>query len=332
MTNRKSSFWWVWGISLAAFTSLVTEPLPLLLIMISTVLIVRRKYSDSKSFQNFELMLRIAFTLALMRLLLQLVFGTPMGTHVFLQLPEIQLPTIFSGLRLGGAITAESLHFGLVQAMRISALVVIVAGVSAITNPKRLLENPVKGFAEIGLLSTLTLNFLPQLAADAGRLRHAARWRGDNSNRFIQLGRAVVPLTETALDRSVNLGAALALRGYGIAAPNNKVRELLLGSIGVLTVWFGLNALNQTNLFISLIFISILLALFTSLGLELKFKLKRIKIGTMTGPVLLLLAIAANQFFAIFQSTKLYWGAFSWATLFGLGFFLALVPNWREND
>jgi hypothetical protein len=75
-----------------------------------------------------------------------------------------------------------------------------------------------------------------------------------------------------------------------------------------------------------------LLALFTSLGLELKFKLKQFKIGIMAAPTLLLLAIAANQFFAIFQSTKLYWGVFSWATLFGLGFFLALVPNWREND
>lgn len=295
--------------------------------MAATVAIVKRYHSDPAAWRQFRLLLQVALSLAIGRVMLQILFGTPMGTEIVWDLPSYQLPKVFAGLRLGGAITLESLHFGLVQALRISSLVVVIAGISAIANPKRLLEKPIPGFAEVGLLATLTLNFLPQLATDASRLRKAARWRGDNSNRFVQLGRSVIPLTETALDRSVNLGAALALRGYGSTSPNTRVRELFLSVFAVLTLGIGLNAFNQLNviIFISLLLVFLILA--RMLFQELEVKLADISGLNFAAPVLLLVLFMFNQNYSLLATEYSTWDARAtgFGIASGIGFFALAI-------
>lgn len=234
-----AGFWWTWGISLAAITSLIAQLLPLMMISAFVVLIVFKLAESDNEVTRFKWLLKAAVAIAFFRLTLQILFGTPMGTDVLFTLPSAQLPDFLAGLRIGGAITTLSVEYGLMQALRLANLVIIIAGVATISNPRNLLQRIPRNFAEFGLLATMTLNFVPQIAHDAERLNRANRWRGQNSSKLRQLGRNLIPLTETALDRSVNLGAALALRGYGTNPQKTQWRMYaILWSVG-LALGFG---------------------------------------------------------------------------------------------
>jgi energy-coupling factor transporter transmembrane protein EcfT len=241
---ESAGFWWTWGISLAAVTSLISQLVPLLAISFFVIVLVFKLAASEPELSRFKWLLRAAFTIAMFRFMLQILFGTPMGTNVVFTLPSFQLPEVLAGLRIGGAITTLSLEFGLMQALRLANLVIIVAGVATISNPRKLLQRVPKNFAEFGLLAAMTLNFVPQMANDAERLNRANRWRGQKSSKLRQLGRNMIPLTETALERSVNLGAALALRGYGTQSTNTQWRMYaILWSFG-LALGFGWFAAN----------------------------------------------------------------------------------------
>jgi len=112
-------------------------------------------------------------------------------------------------------VTAEALLEGLVLGLR--ALVAIVAfGVySACVDPDRVLRalRPVAGRS--ALTATLVSRLLPVAAADAGRLRDAARLRGPGA---AEVGAAAMArrLLAGSLDRAVDVAATLELRGYGL--------------------------------------------------------------------------------------------------------------------
>jgi energy-coupling factor transport system permease protein len=68
------------------------------------------------------------------------------------------------------------------------------------------------------LTATLVSRLVPVTAADAGRLREAARLRGPGA---APVGRAPLArrLLAGSLDRAVDVAATVELRGYGLGAP-----------------------------------------------------------------------------------------------------------------
>lgn len=207
-----TAFWWVWATSAAILSSLISQPTALLGLSLGTALLVRQFATSQSDLQHFRWMLRIAFWLAVVRFSFQILLGTQMGNQVLFELPEIHMPEFLAGLRIGGVVTLLSLEYGAMQALRLAALVIIFGGVSAIASPRKLLLLSPDKFQRLQLFASLTLNFLPQLTQDAERLLRANRWRGQKSNRILQLSRNLIPLTETVLDRAINQGAALAVR------------------------------------------------------------------------------------------------------------------------
>jgi len=118
---------------------------------------------------------------------------------------------------LSDAITAEAISAGAVLGLRAAVAMVAFGVYSACVDPDRVLRavRPLAGRS--ALTATLVSRLVPVAAADAGRLRDAARLRGPGA---APAGRAPLArrLLAGSLDRAVDVAATLELRGYSLDA------------------------------------------------------------------------------------------------------------------
>ncbi len=121
-------------------------------------------------------------------------------------------------------ITAEALAAGATIGLRAAVAMIAFAVYSACVDPDRVLRalRPVAGRS--ALTAALVSRLVPVAAADASRLRDAARLRGPAA---APLGRAALArrLLAGSLDRAVDVAATLELRGYSLERPRPRFVE-----------------------------------------------------------------------------------------------------------
>jgi energy-coupling factor transport system permease protein len=112
-------------------------------------------------------------------------------------------------------VTAEALADGAVFGLRAVVVMIAFAVYSSCVDPDRVLRalRPIAGRS--ALTATLVSRLVPVAAADAVRLRDAARLRGPGA---AEAGRAPLArrLLAGSLDRAVDVAATLELRGYSL--------------------------------------------------------------------------------------------------------------------
>jgi energy-coupling factor transport system permease protein len=115
-------------------------------------------------------------------------------------------------------VTAEAIVAGAVLGLRAAVVMVAFAVYSACVDPDRVLRalRPLAGRS--ALTASLVSRLVPVAAADAARLRDAARRRGPGA---APVGRAPLArrLLAGSLDRAVDVAATLELRGYSLDVP-----------------------------------------------------------------------------------------------------------------
>lgn len=114
-------------------------------------------------------------------------------------------------------VTAEALADGAIFGLRALVVMIAFAVYSACVDPDRVLR-ALRPFAgRSALTATLVSRLVPVAAADATRLRDAARLRGPAA---AAAGRAPLArrLLAGSLDRAVDVAATLELRGYSLGA------------------------------------------------------------------------------------------------------------------
>lgn len=115
-------------------------------------------------------------------------------------------------------ITLEAIVAGVSGGLRAAVVMIAAAVYSACVDPDRVLRvlQPLAGRS--ALTATLVSRLVPVAAADAGRLRDAARLRGPGA---AEVGKAPMArrLLAGSLDRAVDVAATLELRGYSLDAP-----------------------------------------------------------------------------------------------------------------
>jgi energy-coupling factor transport system permease protein len=112
-------------------------------------------------------------------------------------------------------VTFEAVAFGAIAGLRIATIVAAFALFSACVDPDELLRS----FRRLGfrsaLTATLATRLVPVLARDATRMGEAGKCRAEPA------GRAAVARAALggALERAVDVAAALEVRGYALARP-----------------------------------------------------------------------------------------------------------------
>ena len=217
--------WWVWALGLAVAASRTTNPWILLTICAVASYVVIARRSDAPWAMSFRMYVYLAVFVVVMRVVFRIIFGGAEGSTIILRLPTIPLPEWAAGIRLFGAVSAESLLGGLYDGLRLATMIICVGAANALANPKRLLKSLPPALYEAGTAVIVSLSVFPQLAESVQRVRAARKLRSEGRARHRKPGsrtararglRAVaIPVLEDALDRSLQLASSMDSRGYG---------------------------------------------------------------------------------------------------------------------
>jgi energy-coupling factor transport system permease protein len=208
--------WWLWGIGLAAAASRTTNPLLLLLILVIAGFVAAARRSDTPWAGSYGAFLKLGLVIIAIRIVLQAVLSnSSQGVHVLVTLPQVPLPAWAAGLKLGGIVTSEAILTALYAGLQLATILCCIGAVNSVASARRLLRCLPAALYEVGVAVAVALTFAPQLVTDAARIRGAHRLRGRPPVGMLRLRRIVIPVLEGALERCIELAAAMDARGYG---------------------------------------------------------------------------------------------------------------------
>ena len=118
-------------------------------------------------------------------------------------------------------VTSEAILFGLVAGLRVIVLIAAFGLFNAVVDPDELMRSVRRFSYRSALTASLATRLVPVLVRDATRMNEAARCRARPAPRAM-VARAALA---SALDRAVDVAAALELRGYGSARRPARVRR-----------------------------------------------------------------------------------------------------------
>src|SRR5512139_2218831 len=206
--------WWLWALGLAAAASRTQNPVPLVLILVVTGFVVATRRSDAPWAKSYGAFLKLALVVIAIRIVFQSVLSTgSQGPTVLFTLPEIPVPGS-AGIKLGGEVTLEAVLGAFYEGLQLATILVCVGAANALGSARRLLRSVPGALYEVGVAVVIALTFAPQLVTDASRVRAAHRLRGQSGG-LRAMKRLAMPVLEGALERSVELAAAMDSRGYG---------------------------------------------------------------------------------------------------------------------
>ncbi|HET6816795.1 MAG TPA: CbiQ family ECF transporter T component [Mycobacteriales bacterium] len=214
--------WWGWATAVAVAASRTTNPLVLLLLVTATAFVVASRRPPSPWSRAYVVFLRVGLVAIAIRVVLFALLGTGGGTHVLVTLPSIALPGWMAGVRLGGPVSLDGVLAAGYDGMRLAVILLCVGAANTLTSPRRLLKSLPSAVQEAGVAVTVALSFAPQAVASVARLRGARRLRGRRDRGLRSLRGLAVPVLEGALERSVDLAAAMDARGFGRRAATSR--------------------------------------------------------------------------------------------------------------
>ena len=221
--------WWLWAIGLAAAASRTQNPVPLLLILAVSGFVVAARRSSAPWGRSYGAFLKLALIVIAIRIVLQSVLSSgSQGPTVLFTLPEMALPA-GTGLKLGGTVSLEAVLRAFYEGLQLATILCCVGAANSLGSARRLLRHVPGALYEIGVACVIALTFAPQLVADANRVRAAQRLRGRSMRGLGTLKRLAMPVLEAALERSVELAAAMDSRGYGRTTDATRVSRRLTG-------------------------------------------------------------------------------------------------------
>lgn len=237
--------WWLWALALAVAASRTTNPVLLLSIATVAALVVAARRQNAPWALAFRMYVVVAAFVVVMRVLFRLLFNGN-GPTILFTLPEVHLPAVMAGIQLLGPVSAESLLSGLYDGLRLGTMIVCIGAANALANPKRLLAAVPAALYELGTVLVVTMSVFPQLAESAQRVNRAKSLRSKRTKGRGWIRRVIVPVLADALDRSLELAAAMDSRGYGrsgnVPVATRRLTSVLLVA-GMLALMVGVYGL-----------------------------------------------------------------------------------------
>jgi energy-coupling factor transport system permease protein len=225
--------WWIWALSLAAAASRTTNPLLLVLIFAVLGFTVARRRSEAPWARGYRFYLFMALSVIVIRIGFRVIFdsGAAPGAAILFRLPALPMPSWYTGVQIGGPVSAQALASAAVDGARLACLLCCIGAANTLANPKRALQVLPGALYELGVAVTVALSAAPQLVESAQRVRRARRLRGADV-RGVRAWRTVaVPVLHDALDRSLLLAAGMDSRGYGRSGNATRASRRLTAAL-----------------------------------------------------------------------------------------------------
>ena len=238
--------WWLWALGLATAAIRTTSPLLLLLVMAATGLVVAVRRTGEPWAGSYGVFLRLGLVVIVVRVVFWVGFAAQAPGPPLFTLPSVTLPSWLAGTRIGGPVTADGLTAGLYDGLRLAAVLVCLGAANALASPSRLLKAVPGALYSMGVAVVVAMTFAPQAVTHVRRVRAAHRLRGRPDRGLRAIRGLVLPVIEGALERSVELAAAMDSRGYGrtpAISPARRRATAALTLTGLLAVCSGLYGL-----------------------------------------------------------------------------------------
>lgn len=238
--------WWLWALGPATAATWTTNPLLLVLVVAVTGTVVAARRGEAPWSRAYAVFVRVALVVLVIRVVFAVVFAAPLPGPVLFTLPSVDLPEWLAGVRIGGPVTAPAAGRALYDGMQLATVIVCMGAANALASPSRLLRAVPGALYEAGVAVVVAMTFAPQAVAHVRRVRAARRLRGRPDRGVRGLRGLAMPVLEGALERSLDLAAAMDARGYGrvAAVPAAWRRATAITTLGgLLGVCLGLYAL-----------------------------------------------------------------------------------------
>jgi len=223
--------WWAWAIilSVALFTS--AEPWFAAGLVVAATILVKAYKEITPWSRSFAVAMKFVAVILVIRMVIAVLIGVPIpGTTIF-TLPTLQLPEWIAGIRLGGPVTSERLTSTLGEVMIIVGVVALFAAATSLTSPHRLIRAIPLAFYQLGLVLTIATSVFPQFVVAIRRITLARRLRGQEVRGLRHWRKIAIPLLEEALERSLDLAAAMESRGFGQRIRRSSYRPDRWGAV-----------------------------------------------------------------------------------------------------
>ena len=143
--------WWAWALGLMVAAARTTNPLLLGLLLAVLAVVVAARRPDAAWAGSFAAALRLGGVVIVVRLVLQVLLGAPVGAGIAFTLPEVTLPDWMAGVRLGGIVTWGSIVIGLCEGLRLSVMIACVGAANSLAAASRLLRSVPAALYELGV-------------------------------------------------------------------------------------------------------------------------------------------------------------------------------------
>lgn len=154
--------------------------------------------------------LRLGLLLVALAVLLQPLVSSAGETLLF-ELPSWGVGSV----RIGGPVTLESVAFGVIRGLALTAVLLTFAAFSAAVDPYRLVRSIPRFLYRSGIALSIALTFIPQTLTAQREIRQAMALRGRRFRGLRDLVRLFVALLAGGLERSIDLAEAMEARGFG---------------------------------------------------------------------------------------------------------------------
>lgn len=220
--NGHAGAWLTWYVASLIVASSSVHPLVSLgTITAALTIVAARTTRDDRG--PFKIMLLLGIAFIALRVVLFTLTGRA-GATTLITLPELRLPALLGGIRIGGALSAEVAANELVEGVRLCAILATTGVFIAVTDVIELVRLAPKRLRRTGIIIQIAVAFIPSLAASIREVGEAQRARGVRVRGLRSAVPMIVPVMAGALDRAFTLSTALHTRGFDRPDPSRAHR------------------------------------------------------------------------------------------------------------
>jgi energy-coupling factor transport system permease protein len=142
---------------------------------------------------------------------------------------------------IGGIITAESLVYGAINGLIISALFLLFNVLNLALSIKQLTHLIPRAFYPIAMIVTISLTFFPSINQRIREIKEAQMIRGNPMKKFSDWLPILAPLLVSSLEKGLILSESMTSRGFYTFKPSHKtifpVITMIIGSFSIFSGW-----------------------------------------------------------------------------------------------
>ncbi len=234
--------WLLWLVAALLPAMATRNPLYLTILLIAVAVDYNTIGRASSVAGSWRLFLKVGLVLVAFGVLFN-TLTSHHGQTVLLTLPNLKLKAGgVTLLDLGGEITLEALSFGLANGLNLMTILLVFATFNVLVDHHQLLRSIPAFMYQMGMIASIAITFVPQMASSLQDIREAQAIRGHRFRGVRDLLPLFVPLLTSGLERAIQLAESMEARGFGSAPLSRSRKRELVHKAFILLALFGLLA------------------------------------------------------------------------------------------